>query len=88
MKLKNDFVMTKLGENSVLVPVGDAAQHLHAVVRLNETAAFIVDELRWDTSREMIVDAVLMQYDVERDVADENVGAVLDRLREIGALAE
>lgn len=88
MKLKKEFVMTAMGKEFILVPTGKLAERFHGVVRLNETAAFIVNALGTETSREKIVDALLAEYEVERDVADRQVGAVLDQLRQIGALTE
>ena len=45
MKLIDDVVLSNVGTESVLVPVGAAGEKLRGIVRLNETAAFIVGKL-------------------------------------------
>ena len=86
MKLKKDFLATKIGGESMLVPVGAASNHFHGIVRLNETAAFIVECLRAETTQVQIVDALLAEYEVERSEAERHVNAVLSQLREIDAI--
>ena len=70
----------------MLVPVGAAAEKFHGVVRLNETAAFIVECLRTETTQVQIVDALLVEYEVERSEAEKHVTKVIEKLKEIGAL--
>ena len=86
MKLKNEFLLSPMGEDAVLVPVGAAAEKFHGIIRLNETAAFIVDCLRTETSQEQIVDALLAEYEVERSEVKRHVNTVLSQLREIDAI--
>ena len=88
MKLRDDYLMTPVGEGFVLVPVGKASEHFHGVARLNATAAFIVRQLDRDTTPDRIVDALLEEYDVDRAQAQAHVDALLNKLRQIGALEE
>ena len=75
-----------MGGEAVLVPTGEAGERFRGIVRLNETAAFIVDCLRTETSQEQIVDALLAEYEVERSEAKRHVNTVLSQLREIDAI--
>ena len=86
MKLKKEFQLAPMGEEYVLVPTGTAAEQFHGVVRLNQTAGFIVRCLERDTTSEAIVAALLDHYEVERATAEPNVAAILEKLREIDAL--
>ena len=86
MKLRDDYLMTPVGEGYVLVPVGKAAEAFHGVVRLNATAGFIVQQLREEQSESAIVDALLKEYDVDRETASKHVAELLTKLREIGAV--
>ena len=72
----------------LLVPTGKAAVELHGVIRLNETAAFLINCLQEDVERGQLVDALISEYDVERTTAENHVNALLDKLRELGAVAE
>ena len=86
MKLKSDFLSQDIDDVRFLVPVG--TESLHGIVRLNKTAAFIVDCLKEETTEKKIVDSMCEKYDAPRDVMTEDTKNVLETLRKIGALEE
>lgn len=87
MKLDPNFVTYSAKGEHYLVPTG--AAKFKGIVKNNETAAFIVERLKTETTEQALVGSVLEKYpaangkDVERDVAD-----ILEKLRSIGALNE
>lgn len=87
MKLKPGFITHNVGKEQMMVAAGPAAKHFHGLVRSNETAAFIVNCLKKETTEEAIVDAMLAQYDAPRETVAEDVHQVVEKLRKIGALA-
>jgi hypothetical protein len=87
MKLKPGFITHKVGKEQMMVAAGPAAKSFHGLVRSNETAAFIVDCLKKETTEEAIVDAMLEQYEAPRETVEQDVHRVVEKLREIGALA-
>lgn len=86
MKLKTGFVPHDMGGEHVIVPTGENS--FAGMVRCNGTAAFIVNCLLEDTTREGIVEAMLAKYDVSAEVAGNAVDKVLNNLRGIGAIEE
>ena len=86
MKLKSSFISQTLDDTQFLVPMDGEA--FSGVVRSNETAAFIVDLLREETTEEKIVDAMWEQYDASREQIATDVREVLSVLRGIHALDE
>ena len=86
MKLNKQFVTKDIGDTQVMVAVGSAA--FSGVVRSNKTAAFVVDQLKEDTTKEKIVAAMLERYDVSEERVSADVDKILDTLRSIGALDE
>ena len=86
MKLKNGFITHEMGDQQIMVAGGET--DFAGLVRSNKTAAFIVDSLKEETTRETIVDAMTAKYDAPRDVIERDVEAILDKLRSIGALDE
>ena len=86
MKLKNGFVTHEMGGEQIMVATGDAS--FPGLVRSNPTAAFIVDCLKRDTTKEAIVAAMLNKYDVTEQVAAADVDKILGKLRSVGALDE
>ena len=87
MKLKPGFITHNVGKEQMMVAAGPAAKQFHGLVRSNETAAFIINCLKKETTEEAIVDAMLEQYDAPRETVAQDVHRVVEQLRQIGALA-
>ena len=82
MKLKDTFVTQEMDGEQVMVEAGGFA----GMVRSNVTAAFIIDQLKTETTKEAILDAMCKKYDAPRAVMAEDVDMVLANLKKIGAL--
>lgn len=86
MKLNENFITQSIGSNQIMVAGGDAA--FSGFVRSNETAAFIVEKLKTETTKDEIIDAMLDRYDASREKISGDVEKILSVLRSIGALDE
>lgn len=85
MKLKDTFVTHISGGDQVLV---DTTSSFAGLIRNNKTAAFIVECLKEDTTKEHIVDLMDAKYNAPREVIEKDVADILDTLRRVGALDE
>lgn len=89
MQINKDFTIQKVGGSYVAVPVGKTSQHFHGMVRLNETGAFLWKLMaEKDVSEEELVDALLAEYDVSREIAAADVHRIVEQLRENGIFIE
>lgn len=86
MKLKDGFVTHEMGGEQIMVATGAAS--FSGLVRSNATAAFIVECLKEETTRQTIIDTMLKRYDAPESVIAADVDMVLTKLRSIGALDE
>lgn len=86
MKLKDGFVVQEIDGEYIMVALDSAV--FHGLVRLNGTAAFILECLAEKTSEKAIVDAMASKYDAPRAVLEQNVNRILEKLRSIHALEE
>ena len=71
-----------------MIGVGSIANHLRELAEKYETAAFIVDMLKNETTEQEIVDAMCREYNAPREVLAADVAEALAKLREINALEE
>ncbi len=85
MKLKEGFLTRQTDGEQIMVAVGGTFAGL---VRSNKTAAFIVDRLKSDITKESIVSAMAEKYDASKDVIERDVEGILAKLRSIGAIDE
>lgn len=86
MKLKEGFITHEANGEQIIVGAGNV--NFAGLIRSNETAAFIVEQLKQETSKQKIVEAMFAKYDASKDVIDKDVEKILDILRSIGALDE
>lgn len=85
MKLKPEFVTRDVEDTQFLIALGG---EFSGLVRSNKTAAFIVNQLKTDTTESAIVDAMCARYDAPREVIAADVAGILNTLRKIRALDE
>lgn len=87
MQINKDFTIQKVGAQYVAVPVGETSKTFHGMVRLNETGAFLWRALaERDMTEEELVDAILAEYDVSREIAARDVHRVVATLCENGII--
>lgn len=86
MKLKEGFITMQSDGEQIMVSVGDTK--FAGLVRSNKTAAFIVDCLKSETTKDAIVEAMAEKYDAPNDILAKDVEGILAKLRSIGALDE
>lgn len=85
MKLKKEFITHTSGDEQLMISAGGS---FNGMVRSNKTAAFIIDMLKDETTKEKIVSAMLERYDADEAVISADVDKVIDALRGIGAIDE
>lgn len=85
MKLKDTFITHTANNEQILV---DTSGKFSGIVRNNNTAAFIVDCLKEETSFEEIINKMIEEYDAPLEDIKKGVDDVLDTLRKVGALDE
>lgn len=86
MKLRDGFITHETDGEQIMVAAGKVS--FSGLVRSNKTAAFIVDSLKKETTKEKIVDAMTEKYDASKEVITNDVEVILEKLRSIGALDE
>ncbi len=87
MKLKDGFVLRTLGTNHLVVPVGVQTVDFRCIITLNDTGAFLWQQLQQEREPEELVRALLAEYDVTPAQAQIDVAAFTDKLREAGLFA-
>ena len=89
IKLKMNYITHVTGEGAVLLAVGKEANEFHKVVKLNVTAAEIVNLLAQPTDEETIVSVLAGIYpDEDRALIASDVKATIEQLRELNVLED
>ena len=87
MRVKDGFILRKVGRQFVVAATGEASKNFNGMLRLNEEAAFAFELLQKGTTREELVSALVEKYTgVEAEVRAD-VAAFLEKLKEADAFA-
>ena len=80
MRIKEGYIMKKLGSGYVVVTVGKASTEFNGAIRLNGTGAFLWQSiLDGADSREKLVKAMLERYeDLDEATANADLSEFLD----------
>ena len=87
MKLKCALENIELDDEMIAIPVGNGAENLHAMLRINETASDILALLKEETTEEEVVREMLKIYNTDEATMTKSVHAFLEKLSAAGVLA-
>ena len=86
MKIKKGFVMRKVGGANVAVPVRERAREFNGMIRMNETGAFLFEQLSSDRSEAELAALLAAEYGIGQDEAEADVRDFLRTMEENGLL--
>lgn len=86
MKIKEGFVLRTVAGETVALPVNTVTD-LDMMITLNGTGKFLWEKLTAGAEKDELVNALLSEYDVDRERAEKSVDAFVARLKELDFLA-
>ena len=86
MKVREDLVLREVAGESILIPVGKIALDIKGMFTLTESGTLLYRKLTEDCTKEDLVQALLGEYEVDREKATEDVDAFLEQLETAGVL--
>ena len=86
MKIKEGFVVRKIANQYMAVPVGARAKELHGMIALNDTAAFLWELLKESRTEEELATLLYNEYEISEEKALETVRRFCRSLQEEGVL--
>lgn len=69
MRIEQSFVLREVAGEYVIVPTGKAAMEFNGMITVNETGAFLWDQLSAERTIEELAEAVFQEYEVDRETA-------------------
>lgn len=88
MQIVNGFCIRKILDETVAIPTQEAAHRLSGLVSMNETGEFLFQLLQTRQTEESLVEAMLENYEIDKETAEKDVKAFLKILTENNLLDE
>ncbi|WP_407383336.1 PqqD family protein [Ruminococcus sp.] len=82
MKVKDNFILKKIADSYVVIPIRSRTVDFSGVIKLTESASVLWQMLEKGAEREELVARLLEEYEVDDNTAREDVDRFLQKLRE------
>ena len=86
MKVKNGFILRKVGKQFVVAATGEASKNFNGMIRLNDEAAFAFGLLQGGITEDGLVAALVEKYSSDEAETRADVAHFLSKLKEADAL--
>ena len=84
--IKDGFVLRQVADTWVVMPLGQVSLDFNGMLTLNETGAFLWQNLEKGADVQGLTDALTAEYDVPAETAREDVEAFLAKLKQVGCI--
>ena len=86
MKIKEDFILRKVADYYVVVPVNDMTVDFNGIINLNETGAFLFEILQKGADKQELLDKLLSEYEVTSEKAEADIEVFIQKLKDADIL--
>lgn len=87
MKIKDGFLLRKLGQEYTAVALGSARKEFNGLIRMNDTGKFLWECLQRDCQEEELIRCLREEYQVSEEAAAADIRGFVERLKGAGILA-
>ena len=86
MKVDNEFVLREIAGDYIIIPTGKTVLGFNGLITVNEVGANLWNMLQKDVTIDDLVQGILKEYEVEEEVAREDIQEFLATLEKNGIL--
>ena len=86
MKIKKGFVVREIAGQNIVIALGEATKTFNGMIQLNDTGAFLWKLLEKGAEEDQLVEQMMKEYGIERDVAKGDVQEFIQGLKEANLL--
>ena len=88
MKVKDGFIVKKVVDDYVVVPVGDNFVDFSSIMNLNETGAFLWKCLENDVTEDELADMLAKEYEADISEVEGDTSAFVESLKNAGLIED
>ena len=79
-------MLRKIGEQNVVVAVGEASRSFNGIIRLNDSGRYLWEKLQDGISEQELMQSMLNDFDIDESTARDDIAAFVAKLKEAGLL--
>lgn len=88
IKIKPGFVLRKIANADIIVPIGSNIANFNGLITLNETAAFLFRLISQGSNISKLMEALINEYQIEPEVAKNDLEQFISELKTADMLIE
>ena len=81
MKIKSDYVLRRIGDDCLAVPLCEEADRIRGMIRLSESGAFLWELLEQEQTAESLAADLMERYGIDAALAKESVESFVGQLQ-------
>ena len=86
MRVDKEFVLREIAGDYIIIPTGKTVLDFNGLITVNEVGASLWNMLQNEVSLDQLVQGILDEYEVEEEVAREDIQEFLNTLEKSGIL--
>ena len=86
MKIKEGYVLREVADQYVVIPFGSESVSFNGMITLNESGVLLWRALENGGDRESLADALVGEYDIDRELALADADEFIASLTKIGCI--
>lgn len=86
MKIKEGYMLREAAGETLVVPFGEEALNFQGIISLNETGAFLWNQLEQGCEQDALVKALLNAYEIDADTASNDVKDFVEKVKKAGVV--
>ena len=86
MKIKDQYMLRKVADAFVVVPIGAEVSNFNGMINLNGVGAFLWQQLEREISFEELLKALTEEYEVDNETAETDLKKFVAQLEESNLL--
>lgn len=88
MKIKKGFMLRNVAGRFMVIAIGQASVDFNGTINLNDSGAFLWEQLSKGCTYEELLSALLGEYDVDEETARRDIDAFLEIARKANVIDE
>lgn len=88
MKIDRNFVLREIAGEYIIIPTGKTALEFNGLITVNEIGMELWKMLQNEVTFDDLLNGIMEEYDVDEEVAKEDIQDFLEKLKEGGILTK
>lgn len=82
MKIKKGFILQQLGDEHVVIAIGEAGKNFSGMMKMNDVGAYIWNKLLTETTEAEIINEMVKDFeDLDKETAESDLKDFLEQIK-------